>query len=433
MNLGYAAYSLLSSGMFITCFPPFYVYARVTGRWREGLRERLGFAPWRSFQGLNASIRIWLHAASLGEVRVAEVLSGHLRKMLPGCSILFSVTTPHGKEMAERVFRQEPVFYAPIDTPSCVRRALSRVRPQVMVFLETEIWPAWIMEARRMGIRTVLANGRISPRSIKKYIRLRPFFRDVLGQMDAFTMISRQDADRILRMGADPGKVRVNGNAKYELLALEANPASKAEMQHILNLLPSQPLFVAGSTRTGEEEQILDAFQRIALHFPDAVLAIAPRHLARTPAIVNLIKARGLGYQLRTEIGVRGIRRSERVVVINTFGELFRLYAAGTINFCGASLVPLGGQNPLEPAAWGKAAFYGPFMDDFLDAKALLEGAGAGIRISSAAELAERAVWFLEHPEHLKAAGARAREALLSHKGAAEAHAGVIADVVRSY
>lgn len=430
MNFLYTAYTVLSSGALITCFPPFYGYARLSGRFRQGLSERLGFAPRELVCDFGKSPRIWLHAASLGEVKVAGALRVHLEKAVPGCRIFLSTTTPHGRETGLKAFEGCPVFYAPIDTPYTVRKALSRLRPDILVFLETEIWPAWITEAHRMGIRIALVNGRISVRSIGKYLRIRPFFRDVLRNMDAFSMIRREDAERILAMGAEPGKVRISGNAKYELLAQEADPATEEEMRRILNLDPSQPVLVAGSTRSGEEALILDAYQRISARFPDTVLLLAPRHVARTRQIESLLKDRGVPYRLRTDLDDGAPKRTEPVVLVNKFGELFKLYSVGTINFCGASLVPLGGQNPLEPAAWGKAAFYGPSMEDFLDAKDLLEKVGAGIGISNSAELAERAIWYLEHPQDLKARGDSAREALLCNKGAAETHARVIAGLL---
>jgi 3-deoxy-D-manno-octulosonic-acid transferase len=332
--------------------------------------------------------------------------------------------------MGQKSFEGSPVFYAPLDTPGSVRRALRRVRPDVLVFLETEIWPAWITEAHRMGIRIAQVNGRISERSVGRYLRLRPFFRDVLRKVDAFSMIGPEDAGRILALGAEPGKVRISGNAKYELLVGEADPGAQGDLRRLLNLNPLQPVLVAGSTRSGEEEMILEAFRRISSRFPDTVLVLAPRHVVRARQIQTLLRERGFAYRLWSDLGEGTPKREEPVVLVNTFGELFRLYSVGTVNFCGASLVPLGGQNPLEPAAWGKAAFYGPSMEDFPDAKALLEGLGAGIEVSSAADLAEQALFFLEHPLELADRGDRARKALLGSSGAAEAHARVIAGVL---
>jgi len=197
-----------------------------------------------------------------------------------------------------------------------------------------------------------------------------------------------------------------------------------------LHLEASHPLYVAGSTRGGEESMVLDAYEKIVREFPDTILIIAPRHIERTGEIGSLLERRGFRYQLRSELDSDEAKRTEPVVIINTFGELFRLYSVGTVVFCGASLVPLGGQNPLEPAVWGKAVFYGPSMEDFLDAKGLLEEVGAGIPVLSPEMLAEKAIWFLRHPDALKTCGTRAREVVIRNQNAAEKHARVIAGLV---
>jgi 3-deoxy-D-manno-octulosonic-acid transferase len=175
---------------------------------------------------------------------------------------------------------------------------------------------------------------------------------------------------------------------------------------------------------------IIYAYQRIIKEFPDTVLLIAPRHIDRTREIASLLQSHNLSYQLRTEIDSIAVKRTEQVVIINRFGELFKLYSIGTIIFCGASLVPLGGQNPLEAAVWGKAIFYGPHMDDFLDAKALLDANDSGIQVSSPKMLAEKAISLLKAPDLLKNYGARAREAVLKNRNAGERHARVISDLI---
>jgi len=392
------------------------------------LRERSGLVPCPG-SGNAGSPRIWLHAASLGEVKVAAGLKRHLQDLMPGCSIIVSTSTVHGRNLATELFDNHPVIYAPMDAPFAVRRAISRTRPDVMVFLETEIWPVWITEAKRMGVMVALVNGRISMRSIKRYLALQPFFRDVLKNVDVFSMILQEDGDRIVKMGADPLKVRINGNAKYELLlAIGTDPSTEEEARKILNLNATQVALVAGSTRQGEEEIVLEAYEKISERFPETVLIIAPRHIARTSAIESVLKTGSVRYQLWTDL-CAGARRVEPVVVVNTFGELLKLYSVGTLVFCGASLVPLGGQNPLEPAAWGKAVFYGPFMDDFLDAKALLESVDAGIEVADAEQFAQKAIELLNDREALIEKGDRARKALLTKIGAAERHARVIAEL----
>lgn len=427
----YGIYTLLTGSLLVLMTPPFWVYTRISGRYGSHLRERLGFLPHKVIQRLSGSPRIWIHAVSLGEVKVAGSLIEALKELIPGPSFILSTVTEHGRKLAEETFGDDiPVVYAPVDFAGSVRNALSSVRPDIMVFLETEIWPSWIFESRRMGIKTALINGRISPRSIGDYLRLRPFFREVLKNFDAFSMILEEDSVRIKAMGAEPEKIVINGNAKYDLLAGAADPAIETEIRRIYNLGPDERVLVAGSTRQGEEEMILDAYVKALEVSPDTILIIAPRHIDRTPDIGALINARGLKYQLRTEIGEGKSKRKEQIIIINTFGELFKIYSVGTIVFCGASLVPLGGQNPLEPAVWGKVVLYGPSMDDFLDAKDLLESAGASVPVSNPEELSEKIVWLMGHPVESRIYGERAREAVLKNRGAAQKHAQVVKKLI---
>ncbi len=427
MSFLYRPYQILTSGLFIFMVPVVWGYTRITGRHGRHFKERLGIVPAKKVQGLSGSPRIWIHAVSLGEVKVADAIIEVLRRIIPGCSVIVSMFTEHGREMAQETFQKDiPVIFAPIDFFGSVRKALSTVRPDVMVFLETEIWPAWLFEAHRMGIKTALINGRISVRSIGGYLKLRPFFREILKNIDVFSMILKEDAARIRSMGADPQKIEINGNAKYDLLGSSVEPSMEAEIRKVLNLDDRETVFVAGSTREGEEEMVLDVYEKMLQDFPETILIIVPRHIERTRAIEAMIERRGLKCQLRTDLGEGEAIRTEKVIIINTFGELFKIYSVGTLVFCGASLVPLGGQNPLEPAIWGKVVFYGPSMEDFLDAKELLERARAAVPVYDPEMLAEKAIWFLKHPDEVRGYGERARETALENQGAAEKHARVI-------
>lgn len=428
MSHWYLAYTFVGSAAFFASLPFLLAYSRLTGRFTRGWKERLGFLP-KTLSGLDAPI--WLHSSSLGEFRVADAIISHLRRLAPENCIILSVNTDYAFEAARAMARKTPVVYAPFDFLFSVRKALSIAAPSVMVFVETEIWPAWIVEARRKGIRCALINGRISARSIARYRKFAPFFRDVLKNVDVFSMISEEDKSRILTMGADPARVEVQGNAKHDLLVRQADPCIIPEMRRILNLDSSDIVFVAGSTREGEEEKVLAVYLRLQEKFPGIILVIAPRHIARTPRIESLVKQRGLSYQLRSRLKVSGEKRTAPVLILDTFGELFKVYSVGTINFCGASLVPMGGQNPMESAAWGKAVFYGPFMDDFLDAKTLLEKVGGGIPVKDTADFSEKATALLNQREWLSLIGDKAKQAVLVNLGAAERHAQVIARLLK--
>ncbi len=405
---------------------PLTGFNRAVGFLRH-FQERLGFLPAKAVKSLSGSPRIWIHGASLGEIRVAAAIIKSLQVKLPGCAIVVSTVTEHGRNLALEIFEKEiPVVYAPLDLPGCALQALSSIRPDVMVFLETELWPVWIFTARRLGIKLALLNGRISPRSLKSYLKFRPFFRSVLKNFDAFSMISKTDADRIHAMGAPSSKIRVNGNAKYDHTITSPDPAVEREMRRILNLAPSDRVIVAGSTRGGEEAMLLEVYEKIRSKYPDILLILAPRHIKRAPDICALIRNRGLKYQLRTEIGRGKTERTAQILIIDTFGELFNIYSVATVVFCGASLVPLGGQNPLEPAVWGKPILYGPHMEDFLDAKEMLESAGGSMRVSDPQELAEAFFDLLDDPEKADTLGHNARETAFQTQAAAHRHADVI-------
>ncbi|SPD72114.1 3-deoxy-D-manno-octulosonic-acid transferase [uncultured Desulfobacterium sp.] len=430
MNKFYLPYTVITSALSVLILPSLWTYTRLSGRYAKNFNERLGLLPSDVVKNISGKPRIWIHAVSLGEVNVAASIINALRRMMPDCSFILSTTTESGRNMAEKTFGHDlPVIYAPIDFIGPVLKSLNSIRPDVMVFLETEIWPTWLYSAHRMGIRTALINGRISQKSIGGYLKFRFFFREVLKNFDAFSMITEKDAERIMSIGAEPDKVEINGNAKYDLLPGAANPAAEGEIRNALNLEKDARALVAGSTRSGEDEQVIHAYKKILRSFPDTILIIAPRHIERTPEICSMLKAHGLEYQLRT--GLEMEKRTKQILIINTFGELFKIYSIATIVFSGGSLVPLGGQNPLEPAVWGKPVLYGPYMDNFLDAKAMLEGKDAGVGVRDSETLAEKALWFFNHPEELRRAGERAKSAVMQNEGAAAKHAEVIKRLIK--
>ena len=433
MNIFYFFYRVLTLVLLSLFLFPFLIFTLVTGKYRKHFIERFGFVPGKSLKHFSNKPKIWIHAVSLGEIKVANSIITSLKEMIPACSVLLSTTTEHGRDLAVELLGDEvSVIYSPIDFFPSVKKALRQVRPDVLIFLETELWPSWIIEAQKAGIKVVLLNGRISKRSLKSYIRFKPFFKSILSNFHTLSMISDEDKNHISLIGADPEKTVVNGNAKYDMLIAQTAPGMNEDIRNVLDIGLDTPVIVAGSTRTGEEVILLNAFRGIAGRFPDAVLIIAPRHLERVKDIVQLLQKNGLGYHLRSELVTSGKRRENNILVIDCYGELFNIYSTGSIAFCGASLVPLGGQNPLEPAAWGTTVFYGPYMDDFWDAKKLLEKYDAGIEVTDHVDFAEKAVYFLSNPELLTKKGLSAKRALMDSKDASKKHAGVIAGIVKT-
>ena len=433
MNFAYKAYNFLNILLFFIFLPTFWFYTRLTGRFGDGLGQRLGFYPKSLVGAISGSPRIWIHAASVGEVNGAVAIVESLTRLMPHCAIILSTTTKHGHSCARERFGPETTcIYAPLDFIVSVRKALLAIRPDILVCLETEIWPNWLLAARRMGVKIALINGRISGRSIKGYLKIRFLIQEALNQIETFSMIREEDAQRLMMLGVPKKKIEINGNAKYDFLLRQAVPSLKSENEKLYNLNGNEPVLVAGSTRGSEHEVIVNVYEKILQTLPETLLIIAPRHVEKIQHIIDMVKAKGLSYQLKTEIDQAGCLRTASVVIINTIGDLQSTYSIASIVFCGGSLEPLGGQNILEAAVWGKPVFYGPSMEDFLDAKALLDKTGGGIQVKDDRELAERMLYYLTHPDEADAVGKLAREAVMSNKGSAEKHAAVIFKLISS-
>lgn len=433
MNIYHLAYNLIGAGFGAALVPAMWLRSRRDSDTRDRFHQRLGHYPRVLRQRFRGGPRIWFHAVSVGEVGVAAAIAGALREEVPGCRIALSTTTVQGLSRARAQFEDDVTcFYAPVDLPGPTRRVLNMVRPDVLALLETEIWPNLIVTARRMGARTTILNGRISVRTIKGYRRVQPLMRYVLSNIDAFSMISAADALRILSLGAEKRRTVVNGNAKFD------GPDPRGESAEVKNwtmalygLRSDTPVFVAGSTRHPEEQTILNAFLQVQRDFPHAVLIIAPRHIERVAQVEQWVKETGLACQRRSSLDGGRHPRVAPVVVLDTMGELSATYSAASFVFCGGSLVPKGGQNVLEPALWEKPIMYGDSMEDFADARALIEAAGGGVTVHNAAQMAALAVDWLRDPRKARVAGRAARRAICAHRGAARKHAAVVAGLLR--
>jgi len=431
MNIYYFIYKLASTLFLSIGIIPFLVFSAISGKYWKNLQERFGYLP-GEIKGFASGVpRLWIHAVSLGEIKVAKSIIDSIKESVPECSVILSTTTEHGRDLANEMFSHKvPVIYAPIDFFLIVKKVVRFINPDILVFLETEIWPSWIIETRKQGTKIALLNGRISQRSFKSYLRFKLFFKKILSNLDIFSMISEIDRERILMLGAAPEKTTINGNAKYDSIIEQISPGREKEIRDKLLIDESTPVIVAGSTRTGEEDIILNAYKKILRKVPETIFIIAPRHLERVGEIIRLVEKKGFAYHLRTEFDNSQKERKEKVIIIDKYGELFDIYSIATIAFCGASLVPLGGQNPFEPAAWGVPVFHGPYMDDFQDARLLLEETGGNVEVSGEDEFADQAVKVMSSSDMLKKKGDAARKALLKNRNAATKHAMVIKELL---
>jgi 3-deoxy-D-manno-octulosonic-acid transferase len=399
-----------------------------TGKYRHSFLQKLGARQDHLLAGVKSGRRVWIHAVSVGEVTAAAPIVAALKAEQPDARIIFSTSTETGQGMAQRMVKGADAFiYFPLDISFSVHHMLDVVRPDVFVLVETELWPNFLAACRGRSISVLMVNGRLSPRSFSRYRKTRFFWHQVLKNVDAAGMISERDASRIAGMGMDPGKIDVVGNAKYDALAAMASPVLQEDIARRFHVRGHEKFLVAGSTHPGEEEAVIAVYRELLARDPDFRMIIVPRHIEREGDVVRLLRQAGFPDVITaTEMNNGQSRRDEKVIVVNVIGELFKVYSLATVVYCGGSLVPRGGQNILEPAAWGKVIFYGPSMDDFSSEAALLESAGAGIRIHSQRELLEKMLQTLADPQDTKQRGERGRAVVLANRGAAKGYAEMV-------
>jgi 3-deoxy-D-manno-octulosonic-acid transferase len=308
-------------------------------------------------------------------------------------------------------------LYFPLDYPWVVHQVIARLQPCLFLMVETEIWPNFLRELSRQTIPAILVNGRLSPRSFRGYRRLQLFMRRVLPSITAFSMQTKLDAERIIAIGAEPSRVQITGNIKYDL-ALE--PLTNADA-HALRAdlgIGEAPVFMAGSTHRGEEEIVLAAYLQARAQVPALRLLLAPRHLDRLDEIEALLRKHQLIGQRCSHRRLSSQHNTAPVLLLDTLGELANLYAIGTVVFVGGSFVPIGGHNVLEPAAHRKAILFGPHMHNFHQIAAALLDAGGAAQVHNPEALGEHVSRLLLQPECCQALGEAAYQVLCDNQGA---------------
>jgi 3-deoxy-D-manno-octulosonic-acid transferase len=366
--------------------------------------------------GLPPEPRCWIHAVSVGEAATAVPLVEAIARRWPQLAVVMTTVTPTGaRVVADRLDGRVTHRYFPLDLPGSVRRALSAVRPRFFIGMETELWPNFLRALSRRSIPAMIANGRISDRSFRRYLRVRFLTARMLRDVQVFAMQSQEDARRIIALGAPPARVVVTGNLKTDL----APPATgeSTAWARLLGLREGDPVWIAGSTHRGEEETALDVFTRLRARFPSLVLLLAPRHPERVPEVEKLAVERGLGTVRRSELPRPG-GREEAVIVLDTVGELAAIYRVATVVFVGGSLVPTGGHNMLEPALLRKPVIFGPHTTNFRESADLLLAAGAAVRVAEPLQLEEQVGKLLADADLRSRMGEAGLEAIVSRQGA---------------
>ncbi len=397
-----------------TCFLilslPLFFFTR-----RRGILERLGI-------GLPAhppkTESIWIHALSVGEVLSALPLVKALGLQYPEKDIVFTVTTVQGKEIASKELQGKVrvLLTMPLDFWWSIRRVVNFIRPSLFVLVETDVWPGLIGYLKKRGTKTVLVNGRISPRTFRSYRRFPFFARRMLNAIDSCMMQSDLDRDRLLQIGVEEEKVKTVGNIKFDRDWKAMGEEEYGYWLNTLNLESENDIWVAGSTHRGEEDIILDVFGRLRRFFPTLRLIIAPRRVERAEHINRLVMDKGSKSLLKTQIPMKG--ESYHVLILDTIGELERIYGIAKISFVGGSLTPIGGHNLLEPASFGRPVLFGPHTDNFVLMSRLLIEVGGGRSVRDGEDLFETMKELLADPEKCDRMGKQARKFVETSRGA---------------
>ena len=386
---------------------------RQTGQ-LDKLGERLGSSPF-----MPPGTAIWVHGASVGEIRAAAPLVQTLHRSYPERPILVTTFTATGRRHARQLFGDKVmVSLLPYDLPFFVNRWLNCTKPAVAVIMETEIWPNLYAACAKRGVPLLLVSARMSARAFERYSdwKFRGLIRAALRRAAAIAVQTPADRERFRALGAEDAKLSVMGNLKFDIAVTdEVLAAGRALRERVFG---SARVLVAGSTREGEEPLLLEAYRRLLQGQPNTVLVLAPRHPDRANAVAAAISAAGFDFRRRSA-GEAPVKPGE-VLLVDVLGQLMKFFAAGDVAFVGGTLVPVGGHNLLEPAALGLPVLVGPYLENVQDVAEMMREAGALTLVQDPQGLATAASWLLGNPAMRDSVGDVARVKVQENRGALE-------------
>ena len=373
---------------------------------------------------------LWFHAASVGEAQGLQPIIAALRDRFPSRPVVLSTFTPAGKALAQKTVPQaERVFLLPFDLPWSAGKVARCLRPSALIVQETELWPNLYRELGRLQAPIVLVNGRLSPRSFRRYVRVRPFMRRVLANVSLILTQSDSSAQRFQCLGVPAHKIRVVGNTNIDRALSQAEqPMPPHPMEA---MLAERRVLVAGSTHEGEEAVLLSVYQRLRAQHRDLCLVLAPRHLERVETVTRHVQARHLSAIRRSQYPGASSARPD-VVILDTLGELVAFYRLCAVAFVGGSLAPIGGHNILEPVTFAKPLLFGPHMHHFPELADLLRNADGAIQVRDETDLYTQTSRLLTNPAEAAAMGQRALQALDSSRGALQRVCEMLTEVIES-
>ena len=392
-------YNLLALLLVVLAAPVFVIRLIREEGFGQRLRQSFGFLPKKDIEPVAHKNCIWLHAASVGEIVAASPIVKEIRQTFPEKAILVSVVTAAGYTMAKRIIVEaDSIIFFPLDLPNISHNVVKKIRPSVFLLVETELWPNFLRAARHFSIPVMMVNGRISDKSVKQYRYLHTVLKSMLATVEKFCMQSNIDAQHIIRLGADPKRVVVTGNTKFDQNYTSVTLEEQEHIRKEMGFPEISPILLAGSTHKGEEEFLFKALAKVRESIPNLKLVIAPRDVMRVAEITNLAVSYGFIAKRRTAL-LEEPNGNHDVVILDTIGELGKIYSVGTVVYVGGSLIAQGGHNILEPAAHGKPIIVGPHMFNFKDTYALFSKRQACITVDDAAALAENIEELLNNEE----------------------------------
>jgi 3-deoxy-D-manno-octulosonic-acid transferase len=405
----------------------YHLYRSASRNRPAAFGPRFGFLPPGTLAPLAGKRPIWVHAVSVGETIAVKPLLTALKQRYPERSLVVSTMTETGRGVAAGLPGVDVALYFPFDYPFAVRRLLASVNPCLVVIVETELWPNFLRETRRRGIPAMIVNGRISDRSFGRYLRLRRFFRSVLGDLSACCMQSRVDGERVVAMGAPAERVTVTRNLKFDIPCRNYTDEELQARRNRFRLPGGAFVLTAGSTHQGEDEAVLTAFAPLRQAEAAANLVLVPRHPERAGEVAALAAAHGFACRLRSTLGDDSPLLGEgEVLLVDTIGELVDLYAVSDLVFVGGSLVPVGGHNLLEPASVGAAALFGPHMGNFREIASLSLSYGSSRQVDDEPSLCRELLVLHRDPVARRRMGDSGRRLIAEQGGATALNLAVV-------
>ncbi|MEX0611677.1 MAG: 3-deoxy-D-manno-octulosonic acid transferase [Pirellulales bacterium] len=404
------------------CAPLIVWQAVRTGKYREGYREKfLGHVPKRE----GDATCVWIHAVSVGEANLLATLFRELRAAHPDWQFVVSTTSRAGHELARKKYADLTVFYCPLDFSWAVRTAVRRVRPTLLVLAELELWPNLIMAAKEQGTRVAIVNGRLSDHSFPGYRRIRPLVARVLKQLDLIAAQNDESADRFRALGAPAENVCVTGSLKYDGAQTDRHNPRTVALRELAGIAEDEIVLLAGSTQEPEEQIAVNIFRRLARQHSSLRLILVPRHPERFDAVAKLLDASGVHWQRRSQLSLassllapRSSQLERPILLVDTVGELGAWWGTASIAFVGGSFGSRGGQNMIEPAAYGAAVSFGPNTWNFRDIVAALLAARGAVVVQDALQLEAFIRRCLDEPRYAADLGAYAQQLVLRQLGA---------------